>query len=328
MLKNIGKFNDIKLAKGLNIQTFRFARLENYQTARNSQFYADYWYDLPKGRALYKPFSYPHPAYEISNVRVYNEMICQQLLTDLNLPHAHYEPAHEQHFTGLVSYNMIKQNEVLISLDDFLAKIDIGLDPSILECRHAVNAYIKRGVKIDKKKFLLSLYALSVFDTLTLQTDRNDTNICIIHNPEKNEMRLAPIFDNEYAFGALSHFNLFKDEAEFEEIINDAQKRSVLLGMKYLKRHNPQKIDENVKNLVHYAHKNKDMMKVLNHILNNIDIVMAIEKVENMGYEADDEYKEYIQEVLAYTTNKFKTELEKINNIENKQTQSDVELEL
>ena len=305
MIKNAWKFNDIKLAKGLDMKTFKFSRIK---TDEQTEFYGYFWYNLPKGKALFKPFN----RLNFPKIRIYNEMICQQLLTDLNLPHTNYEPAHLKEDIGLVSYNFVQDNEKLITLADFMSSAHFLCLPNLVNCQQAIDYHSAQGIYINRSKFIQTLFAYNVFDMLTLQTDRHSLNLGVIKNSEINTMRLAPLFDNEYAFGAFT-FDTTPEQTEIKQVYENSQKFMTFSIKQTTPNH---RIEENIKHIVLYANSNPKLMQTLQYILKNIDINKAIRNVEKLGYKAPQSYKTYLKQTLSLTKQKFKQYLaaEKVEN--------------
>ena len=302
IVKNIKKYNNIKLAKGVCLKQFSITPRQatgSADTGISTGTYGDYWFKTPKGKALFKTFyGYGN---EIRNIRMYNELLCCELCKQIDMPCAEYETAYYEEDNGVITYNILKQGEKLMSLDDFAyATPDGEINLEIMN--QVFDEYIETGSKINKKQEILNLYRIAVFDYLTMQTDRNDRNISMVYNSRKNSFKVAPLFDNEFAFAGqallkLKNNNLCLSDKLFYVYTNQCK----MFSISYDNCDN-QRIKQQVKLIAAYAKKYPAMKQIVQNMLENLDVEKAILNLEKQGHTISREYKEYVKNIMTYTT--------------------------
>ena len=105
VVKNIGKFKKITLAKGFSLQYLKTEKRYGINGATTSKFGKN-WFITPKGQAIFKNYDK-----EESKTRVINELMYMYLAKQVGVPVAEYEPANYKNHDGLVTYNFLKENE-------------------------------------------------------------------------------------------------------------------------------------------------------------------------------------------------------------------------
>ena len=224
IVKNVWKYNQIVLARGLNLMRFsttKRAVVDENSTGVSTRDYGNVWFLIPKNgkkqKALFKSFSGKF-ANHVRNIRIYNELLCQELCKQLGISCAECERAEVKGRDGLVSYNIIGKNQRLISLFKFVARTKGEFSESLKDLSEVIDYYIGKGYYIDKKQMLVDLYKIIVFDALTFQTDRHSANVNLLYDKSSNSFRVAPLFDNEFAFGLMQLKKLdFRQETNFED---------------------------------------------------------------------------------------------------------------
>lgn len=199
ILKNLKKFNNIKLAKGIDAQFFVTERrvVNMYSVGVSTETFGDKWFLTPKGRAIFKTFDSDY-AENIRNIRILNELLCKSLCDQIGLDCAEYELAYIENTDGLLTYD-ITEGKKLISFSKFMS-ISKKLSPNLFDCAVAIDKYAAKGYKINKKDIITSMYKTILFDTLTMQTDRNSQNFNLLYDSKKKEFSPAKLIDNEFAF--------------------------------------------------------------------------------------------------------------------------------
>ena len=215
VLKNEYKYTEhLKLAKGLIIDQASTEHRDNLDVGISSRNFGKNWYILPKGKAIFKTYDSYKKFENIKQIRIINELLCYELAKQVNIPCAEYELATNNNVTGLVTYKITNDNEILVKGQDFLLFANGEAHNDMISYSRACKYYKELGFKIDRKKIMLDLYKIAVFDALTLQTDRHMNNICFIKNTKDDTIRVSPIIDNELAFLAdvcFEHFNSVND---------------------------------------------------------------------------------------------------------------------
>ena len=119
---NIKKFGKASFPRGINL--YGLPRIERHTGGRGSSLSRDFmddWIEIPgKGLAIYKTYDSPQhtkPRHKaIKNVRIYNELLCSKLADSVGIEHAIYECARYKKSDGLITYNILKENEDLLAL--------------------------------------------------------------------------------------------------------------------------------------------------------------------------------------------------------------------
>ena len=316
LIKNIGKYSDIKLAKGLNLQTF--SRTKRYISVYggsgvSTEDYAGSWFLIDKNgtkqKALFKTFNSDY-AEEYRTNRMFNELLCEQLCGQIGIPCAKYEPAHIKDQDGLVSYNILGENERLVTLDAFLK--DSSYNVNLKQISEELDRYIKKGYKIDKKQVVLDFYKILVFDNITMQTDRHSWNLCFVYNKQTREYKVAPLFDNEFAFGTKQFLDLDRGfPYTIKQLEKECSMNQYVFSMEEFDGHQYMKVHKNMQTMVMYAKKYPEFKQILVDTLKNIDIEKAIETLEMQGHQVNDEYKKMVIELVEYTKDMIKDEFKK-----------------
>lgn len=301
ILKNIKKFKQIKLAKGIyldNIETT--ARNGGYGVSTRS--FGDKWFVLPKGKALFKSFD-GNFAKVVRKNRIINELICNELCDQVGILHATMEPATIDKITGLVSYNIVKPREKLLTGYSLCDITNNFYDQNNLEnYGYIFDELIDKGYNIDKKAIVLDMFKICIFDLLTLQTDRHMDNTFFIRNQKTKQLTLAPLLDNEFAFAG----KFLQETLEHKDFdINLEDELNNLYTDKYHciiteDSNEHTQLEEIVKKYVKLCKCDKNFDKILKETIKNFDVKTALDNVKQKGYEISDEYCTYINEVTNY----------------------------
>ena len=296
ILKNLKKYNNIKLAKGLNLQFFVTApRGKRKYIGISTTSFGDKWFITPRGRAIFKTYDSEFGK-EIRNIRIVNELVCMELCKQMGIGCAEYQPAHIQGQDGLLSYD-IADGKKLVSFCDFIS-VSKRIEPNLFGAISAMDKYIEKGYKINKKEMVIFLYKTILFDTLTLQTDRNQRNFNFLYDAKAKEFKPAKLIDNEFAFCGelLSQWltNDYGTEFGMHDILYEYNLTGKMLTFDGDYVANAGRVRKNIENLVLYAKKHKSLMSVLNESIRQIDVSGAFEAVENMGFVVNKDYKDYV----------------------------------
>lgn len=307
ILKNVHKFNNIKLAKGIDMTLYATQRRKvDWQSVGiSTQSYGSKWIMTPKGRGLFKSYDSAYGA-QIKNIRIVNELLCQELCHQVGIRCATYEPASFDGVEGLVTYDFVGKDNKLVPLYKFV-QIVKGTDCSLLDCVNAIDEYQFQGYDINKKQAVIDLYKLIVFDTLTLQTDRNENNVNFLFS-KTNQVKVADLIDNEFAFcGELIMQWLGNNESEeytMSDIISQyvlQSKMFMLDGNGYVATSN--RVSQNLEQITFYAKKHPALKRTLKYMLENIDTDKAFENIKAQGIEVNDDYQEYVYRIVECTKN-------------------------
>ena len=162
----------------------------------------------------------------LSDLNLYNEVICSKICEQLELDHVKYEFCEFQDLDGTTKNGVVSQNYkedpnwveingrgVHESYGLILYDNNFGVVPKVE--KNTVYAYIEQlKVRFESRKMTMSpeteskltdeLLTLSLFDFCTCQIDRHWGNVGWIHNntfdDAKFKIKLVPIYDNECSF--------------------------------------------------------------------------------------------------------------------------------
>ncbi len=335
IIKNFTRYNNLKLAKGINLSLYTSVSKKD-ESGISSVSFGDRWFILPKGKAIFKTFD--KGFYDnVRKNRIYNELLCSKLAKQVGIECAEYEPAFKKGsstFTGLISYNILKQDELLIAGNVLIKKYikiiknikDISFDEYQ---ENSIEKYIKiftmlknNGQHINEKQIFEDLYKIVVFDALTFQTDRHNENVHFIYDKKMENYRVAPLIDNEFAFGVEYINNAMNDKYTFRNIImqkflDDYDMYAKLLYIK----NNIQKKDKykkQIEQIVKYSLKNEKLMEILIDISKKLDLDKAINELKKEGNVISSGYEEYIKNLFEYAKQSLKEAIVNLKNEESK----------
>ena len=304
ILKNVDKFNDIKLAKGIDMTLYATKeRKVNLSTfGISTETYGDKWIITPKGRGIFKSYD-NFFSEKTKNIRVCNELLCQELCKQVGIRCATYEPAEIDGMQGLITYDFVGKNK-LVTLKDFVG-ISKKLDCNLFDCVVAVDKYIQKGYFVEIKQLVIDLYKIIVFDTLTLQTDRHVNNINFLFQKDK-KIKVADLIDNEFAFCGERIFKWLDDEEiekfTMDDIISEHVAESKIFTFDGSYVADLKRFKSNLENIAFYAKKHP----ALNNIIKNINPTKAFMELKKQGVEVNPYYQNYVTQIVDYTKNMIK----------------------
>lgn len=328
ILKNRDKYKVLKMAKGINLGKFRY--LHDKDDIFNKTDVFSNWINTGNDSVYFKG-KYMDIFSHTNKHRVISELVVDKIAKQLGIYVAKYEPAHVGKNKALVSYNVAKnenQNLVFMSRFDVLGG-DNSFNISFQKIAKNWNKVEEfKYYNVDKNNILFGLYKILLLDALTFQEDRHEQNIFFIINDLANTITLAPIIDNEFAFGlkTLDYYldigNKISTSFDTKEFLrfHGANMRYVAMESTYSERvKDDKKYQKNVKDIVKLAQKDCIYKAFLIQSLKNIDIQKAILDVEKMGYKISPEFKKYMCDLVDLAKQTFK---EKIAEVKNEQKRS------
>ncbi len=301
ILKNITKFGNIKLAKGIYLDNVVITARDG-DCGVPTRSFGEKWFILPQGKALFKSFD-SNFAKVIQKNRIINELICNELCDQVGIPHVKMEPATIKRTTGLISYNIIKPQEELLTGYSLCNIAKETYDQNNLEnYGYIFDELIDMGYNIDKKSIIQNMFKICIFDLLTLQTDRHMDNTFFIKNRKTKQLTLAPLLDNEFAFAGklLQEILEEKDfDVDFEEKLNNLyiNKYHCIIAEDSSEHVQLQEI---VEKYVRLCKCDKNFAEILIDTIKNFNIKLALENVTQKGYQISNEYCTYIYAVTEY----------------------------
>lgn len=302
IVKNFSKFNKIKLASGIDLSPLSTQARKTGKVGDvgiSTKRFGSKWFVTENGRGLFKTYDGEYGK-EIKKIRIVNEMLCYYLATQVGIDCAKYEPAHYKEKKGLISYDILKKDEKLVTLGHFL--IDSGLRNNIPDILEALDDYEEKGFVFDRGKILEDVFKIAVFDIITMQTDRNSYNLNFIFT-NGGEIRVSPLFDNELAFDidliydsidVLDSGRTFDIQKLEQTYANWAKTIDFLYHAPKNRKNN----NEDFENLCTMAKASDRLSTALSTIMKKLNISQAIKDVESLGYVINDSYKEYVKYIV------------------------------
>ena len=294
LIKNGDRYTDIKLATGLIIDSNNYESRRNESTGVSTGTYGRYWFYVPKGKVIFK--TYDDYLEEIQNCRMFNELLCYELAKQMGIRCAEYEPASlDGHISGVATYNVAQPNEKLVSNLDLFRELNKTSTQDLTSYWFVLDDLIDRGYKINKQKVMLDIYKIVVFDSLTMQSDRNSANVFFLINEETKELKVAPLIDNEFAFNLQNlskniKYDLYISKGKIEDTLDYIYKMCTVDD----KVKDDSSFKENITNVIDLAHLDSKYGRVLKNFLKGFNVKKAINKLKKQGVELSHRYEEFL----------------------------------
>lgn len=308
IVKNIGKFKNIVLHPCISLNNcnkiFRYISDNVSPTiGASTGMYGQYWFIVNGEKAIFKTFE---TAPLNSLLRITNELVCQELAKQIDLPCARYEVAELDGRNGLISYNVTAENEKLISGAELFEFLGIRKKNNVLTYYEALQIGKFCGYKIHVTQEVLNLYKLCIFDYLTFQGDRHMNNLFFVFNEDKQTIKFSPIIDNEMSFCCMDIYPelLGNNQSLSLESILQSYNDSQMLSIYPLKNEN-NKHDDIGQQIIRFAKRLDVGMNVLRSVLNKINIEDAIENAEKHNIKISNEYKNFMINIFNYNINRL-----------------------
>ncbi len=307
IIKNKNKFDRIKLAKGIYLDKFK----------SQEDIVLRFFY-TPQGKLYFKDYDKKFFGTSTTEMRMANELICFELGKQLGLNMAKYETANYKNKTGLVSYDIREhEDDVIIDGEQLVEIVNSGYPSNTFkEYIQTLNTLKnEHGYNIDVEKTSNDLYKLLVFDSLTFQEDRHDSNILFLYNEKNNTIKLAPILDNEFAFGGFQE-NVVYDE---KGIAEKSFLYSHSINLDYVAETIPitsltssrRGYIDNINNIVKIAAQDEQKKEILVKMLTNVNFRQAIDNVRQKGHVIPSDYELYLLELEKLAKKCYKKQIDK-----------------
>ena len=307
MLKNAKKFNDIKLAHCIDLSLVP-TKTKKQDQGLSVQKYNNKWFVIQNGKAIFKTYDNWYKD-DIKNIRMANELICYYLAKQLNINCAKYQPAHFDGDYGLISYNFLYGGDKLVPLYKFLKQMgDNSVSYTLTAIADALKTYSQIDQNTKKENIIFDVFKVMFFDTLTLQTDRHASNLNFIVN-KNAPIRLAPLFDNEFAFNVeyLDTLCMY-DYVTFEDFLTSYSKNAKMVSVDY-EMISSNRFKNNLTNIVNLAKCNPMFEQFVKDSLSKIDLDLVFKKVLQSGLKVNQYYKTYVKTLISKTASLFEQEL-------------------
>lgn len=318
------KYTDIKLAKGVFVDSTNYSDRTQTDVGISTKSFGRFWFHTPKGKAIFK--TYDDYQSEIRDLRIVNELLCYELSKQMGIRCAEYELAHlADDVTGVVTYNVTKPSEQLINSVELYKRQYLSQRQDLVDYSKALAFYIKDGYDVDLDKAMKDLYKITLFDSLTMQSDRNSANIFFLIDEQNKTLKVAPLIDNEYAFNTQ---NFSKQLRENEDIKDSQFSERLDYIYKMITVDDEVRDDstfkENVKQLVNIAYNDPECGKIFKNFMNGFDVKKAMEKLGKQGVEISPRYKEYLLMTEKVIKDLYRQELSSLKNNQNTNSSEDI----
>ncbi len=326
LLKNRIRYSDIKLAKGIVLNKNSVVKRKG-DTGLSTSTFGKYWFVLPQGKALFKTYDGLF-CDDIRTNRIVNEIICEELCKQVGISCPSLSPASLDDYTGIVSFNVLKDNQQLITGTQLQKIAKTYMYNNILEDYAFLFDELKEiGFSVNKTKMLHDMYKICIFDLLTLQTDRHSDNIMFIKDEKTKKITVAPLIDNEFAFAGKKLTKIINNENISVEnyllnLYNSGNRCEIIKEM----QQDHATLDKIVKRFVLLAKYDKNYDKILKQTLLSFDIKSALQNAEKKGYEISKEYCEFVESCSNYVKTMFINQYKKMKNINKQQLGEDFEM--
>lgn len=162
-----------------------------------------FWFKTQDGKA----YMFKSCVDGIDNYGIYSEIIAAEVAKKLNIPCANYELATINGQKGIITESIVKDDEDMITLEDFVggvqshpdepANVDFKYTAKQLENRLDIGGYDKE----TKRAIMKDFYNRAAFDFIVGETDRHSENISFIYKKgDHKNIKMAPLYDTENAF--------------------------------------------------------------------------------------------------------------------------------
>lgn len=279
---------------------------------------------LSKGM-LFKPFteysSRVRNFKALHNFRMINELLITKLCKQLGLESVEYLPYKFGNSIGLASQNFLRPDEKEM-------KTNFESMQHALTC---LNIHNVLGEKVDIQAVEEKLFKLVLLDLFTLQSDRHSGNVVFLKNKKDGKIRMAPIFDCEYAFN-IDKFSfskqcreqvdqIFDDNCQIDvknvidiydesmtEFENGYYGFACLTAYPILKSNRT--FEERVKDCVLYSKDNNHLQKHILSFTQKLDIQKAFSDLDKEGVKVSPYYIKYTSSIVDYVKKKVNETLQ------------------
>ena len=303
----IEKLDLIEFENLINLKEFRAKKREG-QTGVSSYKLGSYWFDLPKGLAIFKDFGAGSNSDALRQTYMSNELMVAELAEQIGLPHAEYEPARIGNVVGLVSYDALRGAKI--------SSVDIK---NVFQVNQTAILNRQLRESLDIEQINESMFKMSILDILTLQADRNDGSFKYVIDEQTGKITMSALWDNERAF--FENFTMrtggeinFEDNLEeMQRIISNEEQRTSAADNNYCLIFNAYGLNERIKECIVFAKSNVKLIQILIDTINKIDIQSANEILKTKGITLNQGYLSNIGYIINQIKSKFIEEIEKQN---------------
>jgi hypothetical protein len=308
------KYTDIKLAKGVCIDRHNHTAREVADVGVSTKSFGKVWFYMPKGKAIFK--TYDDFQNEIRDLRIVNELLCYELSKQMGIRCAEYELAClDEIITGVVTYDVATKNEKLVNSKELFIRQNIKDAQDLNEYYKLLKKYVEQGYKVDLDKTMKDLYKICLFDSLTMQSDRNSSNVFFLFNEQNKTIKVAPLIDNEYAFNTQNLNRELKDNYDIYEtlFVDRLDYIYKMITVDNVLREDSS-FRENITKLTHIAVTVPEYGKIFKDFVKGFNVKKALKKLESQGVEVGPRYKEYLFMTEKIIKDIYKQELAKTKN--------------
>lgn len=302
IIKNCCNFgNDIKLASGLMLNMNDKIKRQGYK-GYSTQEFGSYWFSSPKGFVIFKNTN--ENMKSVGDIQLLNEILCFRLAKQMGIDVAEYVPAQINNVKGIASVNFVGEGEKLMSASEVVGSCGRNI-------KSIIQALMSEKIKydVDLSQIFYGLYKMTIFDLLTFQSDRHLNNVSFILD-QKNILRLAPMYDNEYSFFVTSYvfrhfdsdFNTVKEYVDNYYIGTGVIAVEPVFDVERLNCY-----DTYLKQVVEVAKVDSDCNRILKNLLNKADLSSIYSDLKKEGYIINKDYEKFTCSLIDFAKNRIKS---------------------
>lgn len=184
------------------------------------------WIKLGDGRKFLAKESIKYEGKD--NGSIYSELLISELADQVGLKHANCDLYEKDGKRGILSENILSDDEEMFSLNFFVGDNNINSDyiditDFFKTGEKLINSLKKLGCeKLQIKQLLVELQKQFVFDSFVCESDRHTENISLVVHSKTGEYRLSPMYDNENSLLLDNNLDLLKEMTSKPSSVKDA----------------------------------------------------------------------------------------------------------
>lgn len=253
----------------------------------------------------------------------YQELIFEELAKQVNFPVAHYDLIKRNGKKGVMTYNIIDDEDKTFSMyslrnfmDEIECKEDNTFNYDITDAYNAIKNFSKKS-GIDKEQYarvMIDFTKMQVLDLFLSSTDRHPENISFVYGIDKNTkkpvLKLAPLYDNELSCGSdLTEEEMVMCSEDFREARQKALLQQTCATVPPEEAAKDKNSSPNAQLLKFCMDMDEEVEDFAEECLDNINIIDAVNKVqERINTKLPYNYVDY----LLANFNEKKKEINKI----------------
>lgn len=317
MIKAFLHFDTPKNIKCVNLMAVKqlsknYYHKDEVSRGINTRTYSDIEFVVDNQKTIYKSYDGEACA-NLADFRALNEVVCYHIGRQIGIDCAKVEFARTEEYdfvtsNGTISYNTLKPNQILVDTDFLCSATGKFASHTLEDYEKVIEAYKKVAeIDIDTEKIKFDLFKICLFDYLTMQSDRHESNVTfaltvdMFDNPENLEV--YPIIDNEYAFATftlddilfdLPKYNVYSKSDVLKMYCQDCRRMTVKSKFAYENRKQIANNKHEILEIIKYADKN-GYMDFLKSAVEKYNVSRVLNKLEFNGVQISQNEREWYE---------------------------------